>query len=343
MARAKSADKETMTLSFSDKVKELEKKYSKPQHDRMFIPTGSVGYDWALGGGYQTGRIYEKIAWEGAGKTTLSLHAVAECQKMGENALYIDAEHALDRKYAEAIGVDWNALAKFQPSFGEEGFEYTKDLIATGDVRLVIIDSTSGMLPKKQMLDPAGASNLGLHAKLLGTEIPKVVNLADIYNCVVIFISQFREKIGVMFGSPETTQGGNALKFWASVRTEFRRGLSKEGDEVVGIDSKFKVIKNKVVSPYRTGVIPIRFGEGINKVDEMIDLGGEYDVIRKFGKNITLLDNGASGETKYLVEEFISLWKTDDDFRYSINSAIKQRMDNDSSRIELDKTEAEGV
>lgn len=199
MAKAKK-DVVPAKMSFKEKVAELEAKAKRPEPSRIFIPTGSVGYNWALGGGYKTGRVYEKIAWEGCGKTTLALHAAAECQALGLNVGYIDAEHALDQSYASKIGVDWDSMGLFQPSNGEEGFEWAKDMMSTGDMSLLIIDSTSGMLPKKQMEDPAGSSNLGLHARLMGQEVPKLVHLADVHNCAIIFISQFREKIGVMFG-----------------------------------------------------------------------------------------------------------------------------------------------
>lgn len=324
MAKAKTEE----IVSFEEKLKELDKRFSRKSVERIIIPTGSVALDKAYGGGYNTGRVYEYIAWEGAGKTSLSLHAIAEAQKLNLNVAYIDAEHALDEAYAKAIGVNWDKFkpSLFQPDFGEEGFEYAKELLKTGELRLLIIDSTSGMLPKKQMEDPAGSSNLGLHARLMGTEVPKLVQLADKNNCCVIFISQFREKIGVMFGSPETTQGGNALKFWASVRTELRRQLNKDGDDVIGINAKFKMIKNKLGVPYQTGAIPIIFGMGINKVGELIELGNEAEILKTWGKTITLLDNGAGGETKYTQEEFISLLNDNQEFFDCISKQIKEKI-----------------
>jgi recombination protein RecA len=328
---AKAKKEEDIKMSFKEKVAEYEKKFKKPDDGGIFIPSGSIGYDWGLGGGYKTGRIYESIAWEGAGKSTMAMHAVAECQKLGYNAAYIDAEHALNKKYAERIGVDWNQLAIYQPSSGEEGFEWGKGLIKTGELRLLIIDSTSGMLPKKQMEDPEGTSNLGLHARLMGTAIPKLVDLSSIHNCAVIVISQFREKIGVIYGSSETTQGGNALKFWASCRTEFRKELIKEGDDVLGIVSKFKIIKNKIVSPYRIGRIPIKFGEGIQKLEELMILGNQYEVIKKHGDGVKILKN----DQKYTVSEFYSLLNDNEEFKKDIISDITKKMNDDGGNIDI--------
>jgi len=300
MAKAK---EEQVKMSFEEKAKELSKRFSRgEEQSQIVIPSGSISLDKALGGGYRTKRIFEYIAWEGAGKSTLCLHAVAEAQRLGYNVAYIDAEHALDEVYAKKIGVDWEALKPtlFQPMNGEEAFEFGKELIGTGDLRLCIFDSTSGMKPRKEMEDPAGSSNLGLHARLMGTEIPKIVTLASIHNCAVIFVSQFREKIGVMFGSPETTQGGNALKYWASVRTEIRKSLDKVGDDVVGITSRFKVIKNKIVPPYQTGEIPIVFGEGISKTEEVKNLLKELQIVKERMGVLTVVETGA----KYTLKEF---------------------------------------
>jgi recombination protein RecA len=328
---AKAKKEEDVKMSFKEKCAALDKFYNKTDKERIFIPTGSIGYDWALGGGYQTGRIYEFISWEGAGKTTLSLHAVAECQKLGLNAMYIDAEHALDRKYAERIGVEWEKMGKFQPDFGEQGFDYIKSILNNGDVSLIVIDSTSGLLPKKMIDDPTGTSNLGLHARMLGPEWVKLQTLADSGNCAIIVISQIREKIGIMFGSPETVQGGNALKFWASGRTELRRELQKEGDDVLGIIAKFKVIKNKVVSPYRTGRIPIKFGEGIQKLEELMILGNQYEVIKKHGDGVKILKN----DQKYTVSEFYSLLNDNEEFKKDIISDITKKMNDDGGNIDI--------
>lgn len=321
---AKKVEEVKVQSSFQDKAKELEKRFARKEVDRIIIPTGSIKLDKAFGGGYVTGRVFEFIAWEGAGKTSLALHAIASAQKLGLNVAYIDAEHALDRKYAEAIGVDWDSLKPtlFQPMNGEEGFNIIRELLSTGDMQLCVIDSTSGMKPKKEMEDPAGSSNLGLHARLMGQEIPKIVADADVHNCCVIFISQFREKIGVMFGSPETTQGGNALKFWASVRTELRKALDKVGDDVVGIITKFKVIKNKIVAPYQTGEIPITFGVGIDKLEEVKELAKEHDLIRERMGVITMLTD----DSKIPSEEFATRLTKDEDFYNGLKTSILEKL-----------------
>jgi recombination protein RecA len=316
---AKEKDTKQVASTFKERVKELEKKFAKPEVDRFFIPTGSIEFDWALGGGYQSGRIYELIAWEGGGKTTLASHAVAECHKLGKRAVYIDAEHAMDPTYAKAIGVEWDNEEKFnlfQPDCGEEGFEYARGVMETGEIGLIVFDSANGLLPLKQMEGEEGASNLGLHARLLGQAVPRIKTLASKHNVVVIFISQFREKIGVMFGSPETTQGGHALKFWASGRIELRRENIKDGDEIIGIKSKFKVIKNKVVSPYRKGEIPIEFGVGIDKIKEIFDSGKKFNILKPWGQTITY------GNDKYSMEEFRTLLQDNQEFFDKIKSEI---------------------
>jgi recombination protein RecA len=318
---AKAEKKEQPKLGFRDKAKELDKQFSSVEHDRSFVPSGSIYFNWGLGGGYQTGRLYELISWEGGGKTTLALHALAECQALGNKAVYIDSEHALDETYAKAIGVDWDnqeSLTIFQPDNGEDGFEYAKAMMETGEVRLVVIDSINGMLPKKMLEDPAGSSNLGLHARLMGQEIPKLKVLASKYDVAVICISQVREKIGVMFGSPETTQGGHALKFWASVRVDLRKELDKEGEEVVGIYSKFKIIKNKVVAPYRKGKIPIVFGVGIDKLQEVLDLGKEAGLFRPYGQS-TFFEG-----TKYLTTDLVKIIEDTPELKEKINLKITE-------------------
>jgi recombination protein RecA len=320
--------------SYRERARDLEKQFAQVEPDRIFIPSGSINFDYGLGGGYKTGRIYEHIAWEGGGKTTLALHAVAECQKAKGKVVYIDAEHALDKVYATNIGVNWDdkeTFTLFQPDSGEDGFEFAKGMMETGEVRLLVIDSANGMLPRKQMEDPAGSSNLGLHARLLGQEIPKIKQMASKHNTAVIFISQFREKIGVMFGSPETTQGGHALKFWASVRTELRKENTKDGDEVYGIYSKFKVIKNKVASPYRKGKIPIVFGVGIDKLQEVIDLGKEFDLLK------TRASGGVNyityGEEKFPEDTFRELLNDNPDFYNKIKSDITKQLSDTQEEV----------
>lgn len=266
-------------------IDQLNKKYSQDTNPRFFAKTGSIQLDKALGGGLSSGRITELIAWEGCGKSTLALHITAEAHKMGLNVSYIDAEHAIDETYARAIGVDWDKFKTLlrQPSTGEEAFDSGIALMNTGELDVLIFDSTAGMIPKKQLEDPAGSSHLGLHARLFSSEMPKVNAIASKNNVVVIFISQVREKIGVMFGSPETTQAGNALKFFASNRIELRRSLNKEGSEVIDQTTKFKVLKCKTGSPFSTGEFNIRFGTGIDKVGDLIAAAISEGIITKAG------------------------------------------------------------
>lgn len=282
MAKAKVEKK----LSFDEMVASLNEKYAGNQDEDTFVlPTGSLSLDIILNGGLRSKRITELIAWEGAGKTTFCLHLVAEAQRKGIKASYVDSEHALDKTYATSIGVDWEALKPtiFQPNNGEEAFEYGKALMETGELGLLIFDSTSGMLPKKMMEGEAGDSALGLHSRLFSAELPKINNAAARGNTVVVFVSQIREKIGVMFGSPETTQAGNALKFWASTRIDIRKRLDKVGEDVVGITSKFKTIKNKTASPFQEAEVSIIFGVGYDKIQETIDIAVERDIINKSG------------------------------------------------------------
>ena len=309
--------------SFKELAASLDKKFSGNTDIKHFdLSTGSISLDLALGGGgIRSGRITELIAWEGAGKTTLCLHVLAEAQKKGLNVAYVDAEHALDEKYAKAIGVDWESLKPtlFQPMSGEDAFEYGQELLKSGELDLLIFDSTSGMLPKSQMEAEPGGSNMGKHALLFAKEVPKINLFAANNNAIVIFVSQLREKIGVMFGSPEITQAGNTLKFFASNRIDLRRSLEKEGENVIGINTKFKIIKCKTANPYKTGFIPIVFGVGIDKIEEIIDLGCDLGLIKKWGKTITILDGT---DTKYDLEEFKILLKDNEEFFQDLRAKI---------------------
>jgi recombination protein RecA len=264
---------------------ELNKKYSGNKQEQFDLSTGSLRLDRALGGGMRSGRITELISWEGAGKTTVCLHLVAEAHKRGIEAAYVDAEHALDEKYARAIGADWDRLKPllFQPDYGEAAFEYGQRLMETGKLGLLIFDSTSGMIPKSQMDAEPGASHIGKHALLFSKEIPKINVLAARNNVIVVFVSQFREKVGVMFGSPETTQAGNALKFFASNRIELRRTLTKEEGSVTGQITRFKVLKCKTAAPFGTGEFQVNFGEGIKRDVEIVEDAVEAGIINKSG------------------------------------------------------------
>jgi recombination protein RecA len=275
-------------------IDKLEKTYGKgaimkmgdaPAENLEVIPTGSLGVDIALGiGGLPKGRVIEIYGPESSGKTTLTLHAIAEVQRAGGIAAFIDAEHAFDRSYAEKLGIDTENLLISQPDNGEQALEIAENLIRSGAIDIIVIDSVAALVPKSEIEGEMGDSKMGLHARLMSQALRKLTGTINKTGCCCIFINQLREKIGVMFGNPETTTGGNALKFYASVRIDIRRiGQIKDGDAVVGNRTRVKIVKNKVSPPFRQAEFDIMYGEGISKVGEIVDLGVEHNIIKKAG------------------------------------------------------------
>ncbi len=272
------------------------------------ISTGSLGLDIALGiGGFPKGRVIEVYGPESSGKTTLALHVVAEAQKVGGTCAFVDAEHALDPAYARNLGVDVDNLLIAQPDAGEQALEITDTLVRSGGVDVVVIDSVAALVPKAELEGDMGDSHMGLQARLMSQALRKITGSISKSNCMVIFINQIRHKIGVMFGSPETTTGGNALKFYASMRLDIRRiGAIKNRDEVVGNQTRVKVVKNKVAPPFKIVEFDIMYGKGISKTGELLDLGVKAEIVDKAGSWYSYegerLGQGREGAKIYLAE-----------------------------------------
>ena len=306
------------------------------------IPTGSIGLNAALGvGGYPRGRIIEIYGPESSGKTTLALHAIAEAQKAGGIAAFIDAEHAFDRFYAEKLGVDINNLLVSQPDNGEQALDIAEQLIRSAAVDIIVIDSVAALTPKAEIEGDMGDNKVGLQARLMSQALRKLTSAISKTRTTCIFINQLREKIGVMFGNPETTTGGNALKFYSSVRIDIRSSSPiKNGDEVLGRTTKVKVIKNKVAPPFRRAQFDIMFGEGISRTGELVDLGVELDIIKKSGSwfsyNDTRLAQGRDA-TKQMMADNPELA---DEIESRIMAAIK---DTNIDLVSNDKDETASV
>jgi recombination protein RecA len=298
---AKKANSKTAAAPSNDKAKaletaiaQIERTFGKGSIMRMgdnaniqveAIPTGSLGLDLALGiGGVPRGRIVEIYGPESSGKTTLALHIVAQAQKMGGEVAYIDAEHAMDPSYARALGVDIDSMLIAQPDTGEQGLEICEQLVRSGALDVVVVDSVAALVPRAEIEGEMGDSFVGLHARLMSQALRKLAGCISKTNCVVIFINQLRQKIGVMYGNPEVTTGGQALKFYASVRIDVRRVQTlKVGDEMVGSHTRAKIVKNKVAPPFREAEFDIMYGEGISKLGELVDLGVQLGLVEKSG------------------------------------------------------------
>ena len=339
MAKATKASEAITSSKFQEALDKLNKAYgvgtvltldSKSSGEYDVISTGSIGFDnITLGvGGFVKGKLYELMGWEGSGKSTICGHAVAECQKKGGTVLYIDGEHAVDKKYFEAIGVDTTKMLIAQPSCGEEGFQIAMDMINTGDVSLVIIDSDSSLIPKKVLDGDVGDSSIGRKALLNSNAYPKLKSALSEHNVCVIVVSQYREKIGMMFGNPTTTQGGHALKFYSDVRIEVSKSLGKNGDVNYGNITKVKCTKNKMSSPYRVHSFDIIYGQGIDKVGEIMELINDFSLGRKYGQTMTFND------VKHNLEDFKKMIIDNQEFYNEIRASILNKINNTEIKTE---------
>lgn len=338
MAKKKQVEGETVD-KFQAALDKLNKSYgsgsvltlnTKVTEKYEIISSGSIGFDHiTLGvGGFVKGKLYELRGWESSGKSTICGHAVAECQKAGGKVLYIDGEHAVDKIYFEALGVNTDEMLIAQPSNGEEGFNIALELIQTGEIDLVVIDSDSSLIPKKVIDGDIGDSSIGYKARLNSNAYPKLKSALSEHNVCVIVISQYREKIGVMFGNPSTTQGGHALKYYSDCIIEVSKSLAKEGDVTYGNITKVKAIKNKMSPPYRNTSFEIVYGKGIDKFTELVELAYNYDVLYKRGDVITY------NEEKFKYSEFEALLADNPDLEELIIADVIKCIKNEDSTPE---------
>ncbi len=352
---AKKIEMTDQTSQMSDKMKALklamekiDKSFGKGSIMRMgdeqvdeveVIPTGSIALNQALGvGGYPKGRIIEIYGPESSGKTTLAIHAIAEAQKAGGIAAFIDAEHAFDRFYAQKLGVDTDNLLISQPDNGEQALEIAENLIRSAAIDIIVIDSVAALTPKAEIEGEMGDNKVGLQARLMSQALRKLTSVINQTKTVCIFINQLREKIGVMFGNPETTTGGNALKFYASVRLDIRRASAiKVGDEVIGNQTRVKIVKNKVAPPFRKAEFDIMFGEGISRSGEIVDMGVELGIIKKSGSffsyNGTKIAQGRDATKQIMLDN--------PELAEEIEAAIVAKLKADPNAIEEAEMEAE--
>lgn len=312
---------------------------AKTHNNYDIISSGSIGFDYVtLGiGGYAKGKLYELMGWEGTGKSTICGHAVVECQKLNGNVAYIDGEHAVDIDYFKALGVDTTKMLIAQPSDGEQGFNIVMELIKSDDIDLIIIDSDSSLIPKAVIDGDVGDSSIGKKARLNNNAYPKLKGACSKHNVCVIVISQYREKIGVMFGNPTTTQGGHALKFYSDCRIEVSKSQAKDGDVIYGNITKVKCTKNKMGPPFRKSEFEIVYGKGMDKVTELIDLLDEFEIGKKYGKSFTV------ESVKYDTEEFKIMVNNDLALYNRLKQKVVDIINNSEISIEEDITDEQEI
>ena len=311
------ADKKNERISLDETLKQIIKTYGqgsvmklgdRANVDVDVIPSGSIALDYILGvGGYPKGRVIEIFGPESSGKTTFALHAIAEIQKKGGKAAFIDAEHAIDPLYVQNLGVDIDELILSQPDCGEQALEIAEMLAKCGAIDLIVIDSVAALVPKVELDGEMGDATVGVQARLMSKALRKLTAVLNKSNCTIIFINQLREKVGIMFGNPETTTGGRALKFYSSIRLDVRRGdVIKDGDNILGNEVKLKVVKNKVAPPFKSAIVEIMYGKGINKEAEILDLAVKFEIIKKSGSwfeyNGEKIGQGKENAKRFLLE-----------------------------------------